>query len=190
MIRALVAFYSRTGVTRLIAHQLARRLGADLLHIRDVRPRDGMLGYMRSALEAMHVTLPEIAHSVIDPSDYELVVLGTPVWASHVSSPVRRFLHDHAGLLRPCRVLLHDGRKRRRGRLSRHARSHRQGCRSGLCAAGPRYPSGKAFGGSGRVRCETDPGAHIHGPPPEECRASKPCPYVKSAKTTTSTRLP
>src|SRR5512146_1946330 len=100
MIRALVAFYSRTGVTRLIAHQLARRLGADLLHIRDVRPRDGMLGYMRSALEAMHVTLPEIAHSVIDPSDYELVVLGTPVWASHVCSPVRRFLHDHAGLLR------------------------------------------------------------------------------------------
>lgn len=100
MIRALVAFYSRTGVTRHVAHQLARRLGADLLEIRDARPRDGMLGYMRSALEAMQASMPDIAHKFIDPADYGLVLLGTPVWASHVSSPMRRFLHDHAGGLR------------------------------------------------------------------------------------------
>ena len=100
MTRALVAFYSRSGVTRHVAHQLARRLGADLLELRDVRPRDGMLGYMRSALEAMHGTLPDIAHKLIDPADYALVLLGTPVWASHVSSPMRRFLHDNAGALR------------------------------------------------------------------------------------------
>lgn len=100
MIRALVAFYSRSGVTRHVAHQLARRLGADLLELRDVRPRDGMLGYMRSALEAMHGTLPDIAHKLIDPADYDLVLLGTPVWASHVSSPMRRFLYDNAGGLR------------------------------------------------------------------------------------------
>lgn len=104
MTRVLVVFYSRTGVTRLVARQLARRLGADLLDIHDVRPRDGMLGYMRSALEAMHATLPEIARTAIDPADYDLVVLGTPVWASHVSSPVRRFLHGPANSLRRRRV--------------------------------------------------------------------------------------
>lgn len=99
MTRTLVAFYSRTGVTRHVAHQLARRLGADLLQIRDVRSRDGTLGYMRSALEAMQGISPNIVRPAFDPANYGLVVLGTPVWASRVSSPMRRFLHDYADSL-------------------------------------------------------------------------------------------
>jgi menaquinone-dependent protoporphyrinogen IX oxidase len=92
--RILVAFYSRTGVTRQVAQQLASRLGADVLAILDVRSREGMLGYVRSALEAMHGTLPQIAKLTLDARDYDLVVLGSPVWGGHLSSPMRTFLHD------------------------------------------------------------------------------------------------
>ena len=56
----LIVYYSRTGVTRRVAEQIARRVGADAVAIRDVRSRDGVLGYVRSAMEAMHGTLPEI----------------------------------------------------------------------------------------------------------------------------------
>lgn len=92
--RILVAFYSRTGVTRRVAQHLASRLHADMLAIRDVRSREDMLGYVRSALEAMHGTLPQIAKLTLDPRDYDLVVLGSPVWGGHLSSPMRTFLHD------------------------------------------------------------------------------------------------
>lgn len=96
MARALVIFYSRTGATRQVARLLAKKLDADLLPIEDVRPREGMLGYLRSVLEAEHATLPDIVPVAFAPQEYDLVVFGTPVWASHVSSPMRRFLHDHA----------------------------------------------------------------------------------------------
>jgi flavodoxin len=94
MARTLIVFYSRTGVTQHVARQLAQRLDADLSVIEDVRPRTGMLGYVRSALEAVQSGLPGIRRAAIDPASYELVVLGTPVWVGHLSSPMRRFLHD------------------------------------------------------------------------------------------------
>lgn len=96
MAATLIVFYSRTGTTRHVAQQLATKLAAQTLAIEDVRSRAGMLGYVRSALEAMHGTLPEIVPSTVDLSRYDLVVLGTPVWAGHASSPMRRFLDDHA----------------------------------------------------------------------------------------------
>ncbi|HEX6612852.1 MAG TPA: flavodoxin [Rhodanobacteraceae bacterium] len=101
MARALIVFYSRTGVTRRVAQSLAKKLDADLLPIEDVRPREGMLGYLRSVLEAENATLPDIVPVAFAPEEYDLVVFGTPVWAGHVSSPMRRFLHDHAASQAP-----------------------------------------------------------------------------------------
>lgn len=49
----LIVYYSRTGVTARVAHALARTCGADLEQIADLRPRHGMAGYLRSALEAL-----------------------------------------------------------------------------------------------------------------------------------------
>lgn len=96
----LIVYYSRTGVTRHVAERIVRRVGADAVAIRDVRSRDGVLGYVRSAMEAMHGTLPEIALPPLHLADYDLVVLMAPVWGGHLASPMRRFLHDHAHELR------------------------------------------------------------------------------------------
>ena len=97
----LIVYYSRTGVTRHVAQQLADLCAADLLQIQDVRPRDGMLGYLRSAVEATHGRCPPIAlPEQLELARYQLVVLATPVWASHVSSPMRTFLRDHAPQLK------------------------------------------------------------------------------------------
>lgn len=96
----LIVYYSRTGVTRHVAERIARRVGADIVAIGDRRSRDGVLGYVRSAMEAMHGTLPEIVLPPADLADYDLVVLMAPVWSGHLASPMRRFLHDHAHELR------------------------------------------------------------------------------------------
>lgn len=95
MTRVLVAFYSRSGTTRKVARQIATALDADVLAITDLQPRTGALGFMRSVVEAMRARLPPIGPVRLDLLDYDLVVLGTPVWAGHLSSPMRRFLHDH-----------------------------------------------------------------------------------------------
>ena len=100
MSRILVAYYSRTGTVREVARRLATLLGADLEEIVDPTPRAGSIGFVRSAFEARRRRIPPIAPSSHDPADYELVVIGTPVWASSVSSPVRAYLRHHRGAIR------------------------------------------------------------------------------------------
>jgi len=88
----LVMFFSRTGTTRRIATTLATTLGASVEEIVESRSRDGILGYWRSIIEARRKRLPGILPAKNDPSSFDLVVIGTPVWAWSVSSPVRAFL--------------------------------------------------------------------------------------------------
>lgn len=91
MARILVAYYSRGGYTRCVAEQLATRLGAELSPIHERRSRAGAWGYLRSAWEALKGREVEIENPARDPSGYELLVLGTPVWAGHASPPARTF---------------------------------------------------------------------------------------------------
>lgn len=95
MKKTLVAFHSRTGYTRRVAESLARRLNADVDEIRVVRERAGLLGYLRCALEARGRYVPEILPARREPARYELVVVGTPIWAWCLSSPVRSYLRKH-----------------------------------------------------------------------------------------------
>lgn len=91
----LIAFHSRSGYTRRIARALARRLDADLDEIRIVQPMGGVLGYALCALEAMAALTPALQPTKKDPAAYDLVVIGTPVWFWHLSSPVRSWLAQY-----------------------------------------------------------------------------------------------
>lgn len=90
--RILVVYYSRTGTTRKVAAALAAKLGCDSEEIVEARSRNGMFGYLRSLIEARRQIPPHIAAAGKDPSIYDLIVIGTPVWAWSLSSPVRAYL--------------------------------------------------------------------------------------------------
>jgi len=93
--RILVVYFSRSGSTARVASYLADELGADLDAIEEPRSRAGIGGYVRSAFEAVAKGLPTI-HTRRDPRDYDLVVLGTPVWGGTMASPVRSYIHEHS----------------------------------------------------------------------------------------------
>ena len=97
--RILVVFYSRSGTTRRIAEALAEALKCDLEEITEPNPRTGFLGYIRSLLEARRKRPSIIAPKKHDVSSYDLVVIGTPVWAWSLSSPVRAYLMATASQL-------------------------------------------------------------------------------------------
>jgi flavodoxin len=94
----LVVCYSHTGVTARVAAALANRLGADLETIEEVRPRQGASGYLRSVWEALRQRPAHIVPPRHDPARYPFIVLGTPVWAGHMSAPMRSYImqqRDH-----------------------------------------------------------------------------------------------
>jgi len=92
---ALVVYYSRTGNTKKIGEAIASLLDADVEQIDDVKSRKGTLGYVRSGREATMKSLPEITNVKKRPVDYDLVVIGTPVWAFTMASPIRTYITGH-----------------------------------------------------------------------------------------------
>lgn len=93
--RILVVCYSVTGRTRQVATEVARACGADLETIVDRAQRTGLLGYLRSVVEAVMEQRPAIRESRRLPGQYDLIVIGTPVWARRMASPVRSWLVRH-----------------------------------------------------------------------------------------------
>ena len=93
--RILVVYYSRSGTTARIGRELTNALGADAEMIRDTRSRAGFFGWMRSGYEATMKVRPAIQPIEKDPEDYDVVVLGTPVWAGTMSSPMRTYISQN-----------------------------------------------------------------------------------------------
>lgn len=90
--RTLIVYYSRNGMTRDLANAIQKELGADIEEIADPTPRSGPLGYMRCVLESAFQQKAAIRSPAKNPRDYDLVIVGTPVWAGNMSSPVRAYL--------------------------------------------------------------------------------------------------
>lgn len=93
--RPLVVYYSRTGNTRKIAEELADALGCDIEEIIDTKSRSGVLGYLRSGKDARNKSLTVLKDPVNDPAAYDLLIIGTPFWAGHLSTPVRTYMSQN-----------------------------------------------------------------------------------------------
>jgi flavodoxin len=109
MSKILVVYYSRTGYTRTLAGELVAALDADVDQLDDGRDRSGILSYLRCAREALKKRTVELLPPAYDPSTYDVVVLGTPVWAGNVSSPLRSYVAAHGAQLRKVAFLCTQG---------------------------------------------------------------------------------
>jgi len=93
--KTLVVFYSRSGNTRRIAEMIARHLDADIQELVDKKGRAGMLGLLRAGRDAVKKKTTDLEALTYRPGDYQLIVVGTPVWASNPAPAVRSFLQSH-----------------------------------------------------------------------------------------------
>lgn len=90
--RALVVCYSRTDTTWQVAHAIRKELGCDIERIVDTKPREGVVGYLRSGLDALFHRPTVLRPLTSELGNYDLVIVGTPIWNASVSAPVRAFL--------------------------------------------------------------------------------------------------
>ncbi|MFO7900307.1 MAG: hypothetical protein R6V58_14765 [Planctomycetota bacterium] len=98
----LVVFYSRTGTTEKVAQALAAELGAEAEEVIDTKPRSGPIGFARSGKDAILKKSTQIRETTHDPSAFDLVLVGTPVWAGSVTPAIRTYLEENReGLTRP-----------------------------------------------------------------------------------------
>jgi flavodoxin len=107
--KTLIVYFSRTGRTRQIAQAIASRLSADIECVPDVGNRSGIWGYIRSLREAMQQRVINIGAPNKNPSDYDLIILGTPVWAHNMCSPLRSYITAQKERFRAIAVLCTQG---------------------------------------------------------------------------------
>ncbi len=93
--KLLIVFYSRKGATRRLAHRLAESFaGHDccIEQIIDLNDRSGPIGFLKSGYDSLFRRLTRIESPTEYPSDYDLVLIGTPVWTGALTPAIRTYL--------------------------------------------------------------------------------------------------
>lgn len=93
--KILVAYYSYSGNTELLANEIAAQIGADLYRIETADanwyPTEYKPTTEQAKAEIANGTLPPIK-DIVDLSQYEIVFVGTPCWWGTMAVPVKTFL--------------------------------------------------------------------------------------------------
>jgi len=73
--------YSYTGVTRGVAEQIRNSCGGDIIEVKTREKYSTFTAYTRGVLRSRQGEQDAIDPELIDVSSYDLLVIGTPVWA-------------------------------------------------------------------------------------------------------------
>ena len=99
--RILVAYFSRSGNTRVVAGLIHRALSTDLFEIRPAvpYPEDYLATVEQARQERDRGDVPALAATVPNMARYDTLYLGFPIWGETAPPIMRSFLkaHDLAG---------------------------------------------------------------------------------------------
>ena len=95
--KSAVIYYSLEGNTKYAAEKIAARLGADLIPIIPVKeyPTGKVSKYFWGGKSATFGEAPRLAPYRFDQNQYDLVILGTPIWAGTFAPPLRTFIREN-----------------------------------------------------------------------------------------------
>lgn len=98
--KILVVYYSNSGITEKVGGLLAVALEADQEKLVDKKERKGLWNYIVAGKDAMMKYETDIEKPKYDPSGYDLVIIGTPVWAWTMTPAVRTYISKNKDKLK------------------------------------------------------------------------------------------
>jgi flavodoxin len=92
--KAAIIYYSYDGNSAFIAEQLKSRLNADIVAIqtKDEKKRSGFAKFAWGGSQVFMHKKPALKAYTFDPAQYDLIVIGAPVWAASPAPPIISFL--------------------------------------------------------------------------------------------------
>ena len=105
----LVSYYSRSNTTKKVAEEIAGRLNADIEEIIPKVNYKGKLGYARGGKDSLTAKIIDLEDLKYDPSDYDVVYLGVPVWAGKAANPMISYIKQNEGKFRDVRFFVTAG---------------------------------------------------------------------------------
>ena len=90
--KTLILYYSYTGNTRAIAEELAKNESADIVEIKDVKRPGKIKAYTAGILASIRGKAWKIQPLSVNMTDYDRLILLSPVWASNPPPAVNALL--------------------------------------------------------------------------------------------------
>ena len=101
--RCLVVYYTWSGNSRSLANDIGGILGCDVIQVELTTPYTvttdrELYPIAQAEIEAIdnNGTYPSIKTTVENMDDYDVVLVGYPLWYSRMATPMQAFLHNHA----------------------------------------------------------------------------------------------
>lgn len=95
MERTALVYYSLQGHTDFIAQKMGEQLDCPTIRLKlqkEFSQTSKFLQYFWAGKSSVFHDKPELANSPLDLSQYDTLIIATPIWAGNISSPVRSFL--------------------------------------------------------------------------------------------------
>jgi flavodoxin len=92
--KTLVIYYSLEGNTKYLAGAIAGATGADILELKakkDLVKIKGIGKYFWGGRQVIMKKKPDLLPFAFDPAQYDLIFIGTPVWAFSYAPPLCTF---------------------------------------------------------------------------------------------------
>lgn len=95
--KSAVIYFSLDGNTKYAAGKIADRLGADLIRLIPDKeyPTGKISKYFWGGKSATFGETPKLEPYRFDQNQYDLVILGTPIWAGTFTPPLRTFIKEN-----------------------------------------------------------------------------------------------
>jgi flavodoxin len=81
--KTLVIYYSYTGKTKRIAEDLAKKESADLIEVKEKKPRSKFNAYVFGSFAARGQKQAELQPFSSDFSAYDKIIIAMPIWAGY-----------------------------------------------------------------------------------------------------------
>lgn len=96
--KTAIVFFSLEGNTKLVAEKLAQHLTSDLIPLIPVQeyPTGNVSKYFWGGKSAVFKEHPKLEPYRFHAEEYDLVLIGSPIWASTYAPPLRTFLREHS----------------------------------------------------------------------------------------------
>ena len=95
--KTLIVYFSWSGHTRTVASYIKEFTGADMVEIEVQEPYSSVYNEVtaRARHELDNDIRPALKTKVENMDEYDILIVGTPIWGSHLSTPVKSFLASY-----------------------------------------------------------------------------------------------
>ncbi|MEE3333989.1 MAG: flavodoxin [Ruminococcus sp.] len=104
--KSLVVYYSMSGNVKQTAELISEVSGADLLALHPVKeyPSKGAKKFIWGGKSALMGDKPKLQPYIFEADKYDMIIFGSPVWASSFTPPIRTFIEENREALSGKRI--------------------------------------------------------------------------------------